>query len=747
MKNPVVAFRSFLNTLGPVEQAQIVASTAVVVTMTTIISAMVLTGQTPRLMDFISILAVGTIGFVSVYFSLQYSRQLDEQRRQLLGLYTIAEAVSSVTELDEVLETALARISDIMRTHVGWVYLLDGNTLVLKRSRGTDLDFLEVTGSVGRSPRLWVNQPRVQRERLQEAPRLIGPELKNLGVQSWASIPLRTKDATLGTLIIGCPSYELLSLKQAELLEAFGNQISVALGNAQLFTRLRKSEQQYLDLYENAPDMYLSVNRGHTIAGCNQTGVTTLGVSREEIVGRPFESLFVPGRRESVWKHVEHMFTERQGLRNLEEQMIAGSGRHFFVNLHASLVLTTDGEISTARIVARDISERKLMEAAILHAQKIDSIGNLAGGIAHDFNNILSAILGSASIMRRRLTEKAKLYKYVEIIESSARRGSSLTRQLLTFARKTERTVRPLDVNQLILDTLQMFERSVSKDIVVTTELCREGAVVNGDDGQIQQALLNLFLNARDAMAGGGTLAVSTRVREIDGRTGNRFSSVAPGSFVEVAVRDTGAGISPSAQNRIFEPFFTTKEQGTGLGLSVVYGVVQGHGGFIDLESETGKGTTFTLFFPRVLAAVRTGRSTPRARLPRGQEHILVIEDEISVSEIARDMLSGLGYTVYTVHDGKSAVDFYRARQASIDLVLLDINMPVMSGTEAFEQLRAINPSVRIVIVTGYGTADIEQSSFSSPPNGFLQKPFQLETLATTVRGFLDRSAVQRAVS
>jgi signal transduction histidine kinase/CheY-like chemotaxis protein len=441
------------------------------------------------------------------------------------------------------------------------------------------------------------------------------------------------------------------------------------------------------------------------------------------------------------------MFTEGQGLRNIEEQMIAGSGRHFFVNLHASLVANTGGDISTARVVARDISERKLMEAAILHAQKIDSIGNLAGGIAHDFNNILSAILGSASIMRRRLTEKAKLFKYVEIIESSARRGSSLTRQLLTFARKTERTARPLDVNQLILDTLQMFERSVSKDIVVTTDLCQEGAVVNGDDGQLQQALLNLFLNARDAMPGGGTLAVATSVREIDDHTRSRFSSVAPGAFVEITVRDSGSGIPSSAQNRIFEPFFTTKEQGTGLGLSVVYGVVQGHGGFIDLESETGRGTTFRLYLPRVLAAVRTGRSTPRARLPRGREHILVIEDETSVSEIARDMLSGLGYTVYGVHDGKSAVDFYRARQAAIDLVLLDINMPVMSGTEAFEQLRTINPAVRIVIVTGYGTADIERSSFSSPPDGFLQKPFQLETLATAVRGFLDRSAVQRAVS
>jgi CheY-like chemotaxis protein len=328
----------------------------------------------------------------------------------------------------------------------------------------------------------------------------------------------------------------------------------------------------------------------------------------------------------------------------------------------------------------------------------------------------------------------------VEIIETSARRGSSLTRQLLTFARKTETLTRPVDVNEIIRETLHLFERSVTREIVVTTHLTDDHTMVNGDDGQIQQALLNLFLNARDAMPDGGTLNVSTEVLIADAHTTSQFSSVRAGPFVVVRVSDTGHGIPAEIQNRVFEPFFTTKDHGTGLGLSVVYGVVQNHGGFINLESPPGQGTTLSLFLPRVIVPAGAARRR-RLRLPHGKEHVLVIEDEDSVSEIARDMLAGLGYTVYTAADGKAGVECYRTRQGSIDLILLDINMPVMGGKEAFDLIRTINPRVPIIVVTGYGKTIVETSSFSTEVDGFIQKPFQLETLALTVRSALDKKA------
>jgi len=302
-----------------------------------------------------------------------------------------------------------------------------------------------------------------------------------------------------------------------------------------------------------------------------------------------------------------------------------------------------------------------------------------------------------------------------------------------------------VDINALILETLQLYERSVSKEIVIKTDLADATPAVVGDEGQIQQALLNLFLNARDAMPDGGTLTVATAVTIADARTTSLFATIKPGPFVQIRVSDTGHGIAHELQNRVFEPFFTTKDQGTGLGLSVVYGVVQNHGGFVNFESMIGQGTSFSIYLPHAGAMSRRESRQKRTRLPRGSEHILLVEDELSVCEIARDMLTGLGYTVATANDGRQGVDTYRSRQGSIDLVLLDINMPVMGGKEAFELLRSINPNVRIIIVTGYGHEAVDISAFPSEVNGFIQKPFQVETLAATVRTVLDSPVSHRA--
>jgi CheY-like chemotaxis protein len=280
---------------------------------------------------------------------------------------------------------------------------------------------------------------------------------------------------------------------------------------------------------------------------------------------------------------------------------------------------------------------------------------------------------------------------------------------------------------------------------MIKTDLDSSRPAVMGDEGQIQQALLNVFLNARDAMPEGGTLTVSTTVTIADARTTSLFTTIKPGPFVSIQVSDTGHGIAGEFHNRVFEPFFTTKDHGTGLGLSVVYGVVQNHGGFVNFESTPGHGTTFSLYFPHAGAVSRRESRQKRTRLQRGNEHILLIEDEQSVCEIARDMLASLGYTVITAQDGRQGVELYRTRQGSVDLVLLDINMPVMGGREAYEQLRTINAGVRIVIVTGYGHEAVDISSFSGHVNGFIQKPFQLETLAATVRTVLDGPVSHRA--
>jgi PAS domain S-box-containing protein len=743
MLSPVKALRSFLSGLGPVEQAQIVASTAVVVSMATIISVMAATGVQPRFMDFVSIVTVGVFGIASVYFSLLNNRRLDEQRRQLLALNAIAEAVNRVVDLNDVLRTALTRITEVLNTPYAWIYIDEGDALALRCAEGSNIDILALVEHAPRAPRLWLNQPRAERERRADRSGRIPETLKQQGVQFWTSMPLRTKDTIAGVLVVAGPSYEMLTPKQAELAEAFGNHISVAIHNARLFERVQQSEQRYADLFENAPDIYLSVNRQHIIVGCNRHGATLLETTPAQIIGKGFSTLCATDRQANVDAMLLQMFTEGRALKDVEEPMVTLGGRTFFVLLNTTMVFDETGRTVTARIVARDITERKRMEDALLHAQKIDSIGNLAGGIAHDFNNILAAILGSASIMRRHISERNKLAKYVEIIESSARRGSSLTRQLLTFARKTETITAPVDINSLVQETLDLYQRSVSKDIVVRTNLADTALTVNGDDGQIQQSLLNLFLNARDAMGGAGTLTVTTQPITADTLTGSRFSATRPGPFVEIRITDTGRGIPKDIQDRIFEPFFTTKDNGTGLGLSVVYGVIQNHKGFINLESEEGVGTTFTIALPHT-AGIQPEARKRKPRLPHGSEHILVVDDEAHLCEIARDILTNLGYTVYIANNGREGVDFYKTRQASIDLVLLDINMPVMSGIEAFDLLRAVNPNLRVIIVSGYGKGIIDTPRFASEVNGFVQKPFQLETLAFKVRKVLDQRTFQQ---
>ena len=745
MKNPLESIKSFVKSLGLVEQSQVVASTAVVVSMGTIVVALIAMGQGPRFMDLVSIVAVGVIGFTGVYFSLQYSRQLDDQRRQLIALNTVAAAVNHFVELDLVLQTALQKLLELFAIRFGWIYMVEEDRLVLKRSEGISRDFFALYDTPSESMSAWLHQPRVQREKLSEHTGYIQPELKQLGVQFWASIPLRAKDTVAGVLVVAGDDYNLFTGKQADLLEAFGNQISVALSNAQLFERLKTSEQKYMDLFEQAPDIYLNINSERVIVEVNATGATMLGSSKDDLVGKPLELLFVEERRYDVRNMLQQMFSEGANLKDIEERMVRSDGQTFHATLNSSRVTDEQGATIYARIVARDITEHKKMEAAILHAQKIDSLGNLAGGIAHDFNNLLASVLGAASIMRRRLSEDHALYKYAEIIANAARHGASLTRQLLTFARKTNQDTKTIDVNSVIKETLALFERSVTKEIVIETHLTSDVTGVNGDAGQIQQALLNLFLNARDAMPNGVTLAVSTRVIIADAHSTSQFNAVKPGPFVEIVVRDTGCGIDKTLQNRIFEPFFTTKDNGTGLGLAVLYGVVQNHGGYINLDSEIGQGTTFSICLPRVASVVPSATRQTRQRLPRGRENILVIDDEMSVCEIARDMLTDLGYSVVLQHDGRAGVDFYRSRQAMIDLVLLDVNMPLMGGKQAFEELRLMNRNLRVVFLTGYGKESVELASLPPDANGVLQKPFQVEDLAAKVRSVLDAKNVQHA--
>lgn len=732
--------KKFRFSLGPVEQAQIAISTAVVVSLATIVAVRATSGQKLEWLLFGSVLTVGLFGFIIVAITLKYGRILEEQKQELLALNTFAQAINRSVDIESLLANALREILRLLDIEYGWIYRLEGENLVRAAELRTNIRSAEIFG-----PLIARDDPRFQG--LFSTVVTTFPRKKEEQqfwpyghIRSWASVPIFSKGVFSGIIVIASSLPRGLQAKQTELTTAFANQLGVALENASLFERLRKSEEQYVELFETSPDMTHIVTADGTIISCNQTEARTLGYTKEELLGASLLKLYPPEYHDRVRNNLEKVFRGEKQLWGEEEKMVTKDGTILDVSVNAQLIFDDHGKPTLMRAVARDITEKKKLEAKIIHAQRIDSIGNLAGGIAHDFNNILTSILGSTAIMLRRLKRQKENLRFIEIIDTAAKRGASLTRQLLTFARKGTVHVRPILVTNVIKETLLLFERSIDKSITITTNFASQPLIIKGDDGQIQQALLNILINARDAMPTGGTITITTGILVL--HEGNLTApEQRPGKFVTISISDTGVGISPDTLHRIFEPFFTTKDQGkgTGLGLSVVYGVVNAHDGFITVHSTPGKGSEFILHFP-LYEAEGLKLSLHRVeKIPRGTEHILVVDDEKEVLEVVSGMLRELGYSTTTVTSGHKAISLIRNNK-TFDAVILDLNMPRLSGQTTCLRIKKLNPSQRIIIATGYSNRAIDTSPIRDSVEGFLQKPFQLEELAKTVRSVLDAS-------
>lgn len=730
--------RTFRATLGPVEQAQIVASTAVVVALVTIVLVRVFTGYKLGWYDFVSVITVGIFGFLIVYFTLNYGRLLEEQKQEVIALNAIAEAVNRAVEIGYLLQNALQEVRNVLQVEYGWIYHVEGGKLALKASKGpaeSEL-FIVRPGVAADDPSLaWIRSARIVRH-----PEKRGAEWPYGPVRAWASVPIMMKDTFSGLIIVASGEREAFRDKQLDLMAAFANQIGVAMENAALFDRLRRSEERYMDLFEHSPDMYHIVNRNGVIVSCNQTEADQLGYRKDDLVGQPVFKLYPRDYHEEVRRQLEQVFERGEEVTGVEEQIMDSRGQLLDVSVSTSIIYDEHRRPAYMRAVARDITEKKKLEAKIIHAQRIDSIGNLAGGISHDFNNILTSILGSTAIMKRKMKKGDPWYRFVDIIETAARRGAALTRQLLTFARKGTVQFKPVIVNEIVEETLNLFERSIDKTLTLRKELSDELMVINGDDGQIQQAILNLLINARDAMPDGGEITVSTVRKGIRDAPPQAVGEQRVGEFAVIAVRDEGVGMDRYTQQHIFEPFFTTKDQGkgTGLGLSVVYGVVNSHEGFITVNSEPGHGAEFMLYFPLLLDTGAVRRHEKQQRLPRGKESVLVVDDEEHVGEVIGGMLKNLGYKVSVARSGQEAVTLLESRRR-FDAVVLDMNMPEMGGRETFYRLKELDPDLRVVISTGYSNTTIDGTPLRDAIDGFLQKPYQLEELSKTMRDVFTR--------
>ncbi|MCC6625197.1 MAG: response regulator [Deltaproteobacteria bacterium] len=380
-------------------------------------------------------------------------------------------------------------------------------------------------------------------------------------------------------------------------------------------------------------------------------------------------------------------------------------------------------------------AEHRRLEEQLQRAQKLEAIGQLAGGIAHDFNNLLTAILGNAELLRLHKGQVADAREEIDEILSAGRRGAELVRQLLSFARKGTGQPIPVDVNALVADTASLLRRGTTPNMFVHTELCDEPLVIEADAALIENALLNLGINARDAMPEGGELTFTTRRVVVDAHSSDHLAGLPHGTWVEISVNDTGTGMTEDVKAHLFEPFFTTKSpgKGTGLGLASVYGTVKAHDGQIGVASEPGRGSQFSLYFPLVDDQPAQAIELEPSGLPRRPAHILLVDDDDAARNVVKRMLTELGCTVSTAVDGLEALEFFGAQRRDVDLVLLDMQMPNLDGRATFRELRKIDPRVRVLIMSGYAAKDEAERCLAEGALDFLSKPFKLEDLSRAI--------------
>ncbi|NPU83957.1 MAG: PAS domain S-box protein [Syntrophaceae bacterium] len=501
---------------------------------------------------------------------------------------------------------------------------------------------------------------------------------------------------------------------------------------------LMESEKRFRALCENAPDIIYTLDLSGTVTYANPSWQRILGHGEDELPGRYFTEFAKEEEKRTFRELFKGIRDDGEVFSNHIGVMLASDGAERTFIMNSAIIRDSEDRINGFLGMMKDITELRDMEKKLNQAQKMEAIGTLAGGIAHDFNNLLMGIQGYASLTLLDLEPSHPHYDRLKRIEEQVKSGTDLTGQLLGLARGGRYEVKPSDMNDILTRTSSMFGRT-KKEISIHRKFAADLWNVEVDRGQMEQVLMNLYVNAWQAMPGGGEIFLETEnVFPDEERT---ISCAAqPGRYVKIQVTDTGTGMDRKTMERIFDPFFTTKSmgRGTGLGLAMVYGIIKGHSGTIRVESEPGQGSTFIIHLPATDKPVALDKKEIETVTRRGTETILLVEDERTVAEVTRDLLISLGYRVYVAGNGREAIATYKAKKDEIDLVIMDMIMPGLSGGETFDLLREINPEIRIILSSGYSINGQAQDIMDRGCNGFLQKPFYLEQLSRKIRGVLD---------
>jgi len=501
---------------------------------------------------------------------------------------------------------------------------------------------------------------------------------------------------------------------------------------------LRESRQSYQEMVESINEIIFSTDLSGVISYISPVIEATGGYTSADLIGHRFDDFVPPEERDSLREVFEAVKSGEPVKYDFKVRR--KNGELLWVRASCRLHLRAGSPVGISGVL-EDLTQRRELERELLHAQKMESIGTLASGIAHDFNNLLGIVLGYATLLERDFGTSQKAAEEIGAIIKAVRRGAGLVRQILTFARKTDALFGPLDVNASVQEVEKLLVETFPKSIEFTASLHDGLPPIHGDATQVNQVLINLCVNARDAMAGGGRLTILSDIAR-----GSELANVSPGSthdeFVRVRVTDTGTGMDEATVAHIFDPFFTTKEhgKGTGLGLSVVYGVMKEHHGFVSVQSEKGSGTTFQLLFP-VLAktASRTQETSSEAEGPTGgTETILIIEDEDPLAEYLCDVLENAGYRVLTAGDGLQGLELYRNYRDEIDLVLSDLGLPKVEGDTLFREMKKSNLMAPVIIATGFIEAEKRKDLLGEGIADIVQKPYTPSEILRAIRRALD---------
>ena len=505
---------------------------------------------------------------------------------------------------------------------------------------------------------------------------------------------------------------------------------------------LRESETHYRQLIENIGDIVFTTDLEGNITFVSKNVADIINYEPANLLGRNIKDLLLT---ESVAILEENFKKQILGeiVHPYEVKFVAADRRYVPVEINTSLLHDTEGNPVGIEGTIRDMTEHKRLESELFQARKMEAIGTLAGGIAHDFNNIIQGITGFTEILLLGKKKNDPDYEKLTHIKRQAFRASELTRQLLAFSRKADSRLQPLDLNREIERLKEVFVRTIPKMIDIRFHLSGKLNLVNADPNQIEQILMNLIINARDAMPDGGELIVATQNVTLDRKDCQTLQGAAPGEYVLLTVSDTGMGMDRDVMEHIFEPFYTTKDvnKGTGLGLAMVYGIVKNHNGYIYCESMPGQGTTFKIYLPVVKgeSISQNADGTLEQEVIGGTETILLVDDDESVLEVGKQFLQHSGYTVITAESGEEAIEIVsKGHDPSPDLIILDLNMPGMGGYKCLNQLLKIDSRINILVASGYSAQVDEKTLRETGARGFIGKPYQMKEMLKMVRRILD---------